>query len=71
MNGRNGAYYEELIAAGGHHVAATGEVLLGNVEASNGVILHLVLRPDVAGQGLGRRLLGRGIEVAGATQAGI
>ena len=52
-------------------MAATGEVLLGNVEASNGVILHLVLRPDVAGQGLGRRLLGRGIEVAGATQAGI
>jgi GNAT superfamily N-acetyltransferase len=64
MNGRDGAYYEALIAAGFIIVAADG-VLQGYVEARPGEITRLFIRPDAAGQGLGRRLLERGIEMAG------
>ncbi len=65
MNGRDGAYYEALIAAGGIIVAAEGEVVLGYVEAGPGEITRLFVRPDAAGLGLGRRLLERGIAMAG------
>ena len=64
MNGRDGAYYEALIAAGFIIVAADG-VLLGYVEAGPGEITRLFIRPNAAGQGLGRRLLERGIAMAG------
>ncbi|MBU6419963.1 MAG: GNAT family N-acetyltransferase [Proteobacteria bacterium] len=65
MNGRDGAYYEALIAAGFIIVAGEGEILLGYVEAGPGEITRLFIRPDAAGQGLGRRLLERGIKMAG------
>ncbi|MDE2239697.1 MAG: GNAT family N-acetyltransferase [Rhodospirillales bacterium] len=64
MNGRDGAYYEALIAAGFIIVAADG-VLLGYVEAGPGEITRLFIRPDAVGRGLGRRLLERGIAMAG------
>lgn len=65
MNGRDSAYYEALIAAGGIIVAAVGDEVLGYVEAPPGEITRLFLRPDAAGQGLGRRLLERGVAMAG------
>ncbi len=65
MSGRDGALYEALIAAGFIIVAAEGDMLLGYVAAGSGEITRLFVRPDVAGQGLGRRLLERGIKMAG------
>ena len=65
MNGRDGAYYEVLIAAGGIIVAAEGGVVLGYVEAAQGEITRLFVHPGTAGQGLGRLLLERGIAMAG------
>ena len=65
MSGRGGADYEALIAAGGIIVAAEEGVVLGYVEAVPGEITRLFVRPEAAGQGLGRLLLERGIAMAG------
>lgn len=65
MSGRDGALYEALIEAGIIIAAAEGERVLGYVAAGQGEITRLFVHPDAAGQGLGRRLLARGIIMAG------
>ena len=65
MAGRDGAQYEAVISHGCVVVAAKGAALLGFVEAAPGEILRLFVRPEAAGQGLGRGLLQRGIDMAG------
>ncbi len=65
MNGRDVAQYEAAIAKGGVIIAIEGVKPLGFVEAAIGEITRLFVRPKAAGQGLGRRLLARGVEMAG------
>ena len=66
MNGRDEAQYEAAIANGGVIIAIAAARPLGFVEAAQGEITRLFVRPEAAGQGLGRRLLERGVEMAGA-----
>ena len=64
MEGRDAAQYEEVIAAGRVRVAARGGDLLGFVDTAPGLITRLFVRPEAAGQGLGRRLLEAGLAEA-------
>lgn len=64
MNGRDASYYERAIAGGAICVAERDAVILGFVEAAAGVITRLFVRPEAAGQGLGRRLLEIGVAAA-------
>ena len=66
MNGRDVAQYEAAIAKGGVIIAIAAARPLGFVEAAIGEITRLFVRPEAAGQGLGRRLLEQGIAMAGA-----
>jgi len=67
MGGRDVGHYERVIAAGTVRVAEQGGIL-GFVDTAPGVLLRLFVRPEVAGQGLGRQLLQLG--VAAALQGG-
>jgi predicted N-acetyltransferase YhbS len=64
MGGRDAAHYEQVIAGGAVRVAEGDGQVLGFVDTAPGVLLRLFVRPEVAGQGLGRRLLALGVEAA-------
>jgi putative acetyltransferase len=63
MGGRDAAHYEQVIAGGAVRVAE-GRGILGFVDTAPGVLLRLFVRPEMAGQGLGRRLLALGVAAA-------
>lgn len=64
MGERTAAFYEELIAAGRMMVCLRGGVVVGFVDAMPGEVTRLFILPEVAGLGLGRRLLEIGIAQA-------
>jgi putative acetyltransferase len=64
MGGRDAAHYEQVIAGEAVRVAERDGVVLGFVDTAPGVLLRLFVRPEVAGQGLGRRLLELGVATA-------
>jgi len=70
MAGRDAAAYEALIARGGVCVAEIGHDILGFVDTAPGVITRLYVRPAQMGQGLGARLLARGLVAARCNHAG-
>jgi putative acetyltransferase len=64
MGGRDVAHYAQVIAGGAVRVAERDAVVLGFVDTAPGVLLRLFVRPEMAGQGLGRRLLALGVAAA-------
>ncbi len=64
MDGRDAAHYEQVIAEGAVRVAVRDGEVVGFVDSAPGVLLRLFVRPDIAGQGLGRRLLELGVQAA-------
>jgi len=64
MGGRDAAHYEQVIAGGAVRVAERDGMVLGFVDTAPGVLLRLFVRPEAAGQGLGRRLLALGVAAA-------
>ena len=64
MGGRDAAHYEQVIAGGAVRLAERDGVVLGFVDTAPGVLLRLFVRPEAAGQGLGRRLLQLGVAAA-------
>ena len=61
MGTRTPAYYEELISNGRIHVCELDRLIVGFVDAVSGEVCRLFLLPEVAGKGVGRRLLEIGI----------
>lgn len=70
MGERTPAFYEELIGMGRMTVAERDGAVVGFVDAEPGEVTRLFVLPEVAGSGLGKRLLAAGIEQAGAGHAG-
>lgn len=64
MGERTATFYEELIAKGRMTVCLRGGVAVGFVDAEPGEVTRLFVLPEVAGVGLGRRLLEIGIAQA-------
>ena len=64
MGGRDAAHYEQVIAGGAVRLAECDGVVLGFVDTAPGVLLRLFVRPEAAGQGLGRWLLQLGVAAA-------
>jgi predicted N-acetyltransferase YhbS len=64
MGGRDAAHYEQVIAKGAVRVAEQAGLVVGFVDTELGTLLRLFVRPEMAGQGLGRRLLALGVEAA-------
>jgi predicted N-acetyltransferase YhbS len=64
MGERTPAFYEELIARGGMTVCVREGTVVGFVDAEPGEVTRLFILPEVAGTGLGRRLLDIGIAQA-------
>ncbi|WP_297488578.1 GNAT family N-acetyltransferase [Acidocella sp.] len=73
MSGRDAAHYEQVIAGGAVRVAVRAGLVCGFVDTAPGVLTRLFVRPDMAGQGLGRRLLQIGLTNAAqdAAQNGV
>jgi len=70
MGERTPAFYEGLIAAGNMVVAERDGRIVGFVDAEPGEVTRLFILPEVAGAGLGKRLLDIGIAKASAGHAG-
>ena len=64
MGERTPAFYEELIAKGRTTVGLRAGIVVGFVDAEPGEVTRLFIMPEVAGIGLGRRLLEIGIAQA-------
>ena len=64
MGGRDAAHYEQVIAGGAVRVAVRDGEILGFVDTAPGVVTRLFVRPEAAGQGLGRCLLELGVAAA-------
>jgi len=70
MGGLTPAFYEELIAKGRMIVCLRDGVVVGFVDAEPGEVTRLFILPEVAGIGLGRRLLEIGIAQARVGHSG-
>ncbi|HEX9447519.1 MAG TPA: GNAT family N-acetyltransferase [Dongiaceae bacterium] len=70
MAARDAAYYEKLITKGAVTVAERDGGVVGFVDAVQGEVTRLFIRPDAAGQGLGSALLEKGLIVARQGHAG-
>ncbi|MBS9476739.1 GNAT family N-acetyltransferase [Ancylobacter radicis] len=70
MGARTPAFYEALITGGRMVVAERDGVVVGFVDADPGEVTRLFILPEVAGAGLGRRLLEVGIAAARAGHDG-
>jgi len=70
MGERTAAFYEGLIAAGNMVVAERDGRIVGFVDAAPGEVTRLFILPEVAGAGLGKRLLDIGIAKASADHVG-
>ena len=64
MGARTPAFYGDLIANGRMHVCERGGRLVGFVDSEPGEVTRLFLLPEVAGKGVGKRLLEIGIAEA-------
>jgi predicted N-acetyltransferase YhbS len=64
MGERTPAFYEELITRGRMIVCLRDGIVVGFVDAEPGEVTRLFVLPEVAGFGIGRRLLGIGIAQA-------
>ncbi len=64
MGARTPAYYEALIGKGRAHVCERNGHLVGFVDSEPGEVTRLFLLPEVAGKGVGKRLLEIGIAQA-------
>lgn len=64
MGARTPAFYEGLIAEGRMVVAERDGAIVGFVDATPGEVTRLFILPEVAGKGLGKRLLDIGLAQA-------
>jgi GNAT superfamily N-acetyltransferase len=64
MGERTPAFYEAVIAGGCMVVADRAGAVIGFVDAEPGELTRLFVLPEVAGAGLGARLLKVGVEIA-------
>lgn len=71
MGLRTPAFYEDLIAKGKMIVAEREHKVVGFVDAEPGEVTRLFILPEVAGFGLGKQLLAKGIEQAKAGHYGV
>lgn len=70
MGERTPSFYEELIAKGRTTVCLRDGAVVGFVDAEPGELTRLFILPEVAGIGLGRRLLEIGIDRARPAHGG-
>lgn len=70
MGERTADYYEDMIKKNKSFVAEKNGEIQGFVDATPGEVTRLFLLPKAAGQGLGKRLLRLGVEIAAEGYAG-
>ena len=70
MGERSPVYYERLIDNGRLYVCEKDDRIVGFVDADPGEVTRLFLLPEVAGKGVGKRLLEIGIAQARLNHAG-
>ncbi len=68
--GRDADYYRAAVAAGRMHVAEDAGRLVGFVDSVPGEVTRLLILPEAAGRGLGRRLMDVGMVEARRGHAG-